>query len=187
MYRWLKSHVTVGLSSVASRQCLIPEIINRSMITSGRSWRSRWVSSRSSCNCCSFTATSTLQILDPNQDWCCFNLWYQFVLSHMLYLFNLEIFINSLLNRWTSRTALSWSWSGMRCWRTRTDASCQWRGPTCWRQDCGWSLKEKKDWTMAVWPGSGSSSCPRRCSTRTTDCLSILPRESTHCLCLCFL
>lgn len=31
---------------------------------------------------------------------------------------------------------------------------------------------------MAVWPGSGSSSCLRRCSTRTMDCLSILPRES---------
>lgn len=33
------------LSFVDHRQCLIPEIINRSMNTSGRSWRNRWVSS----------------------------------------------------------------------------------------------------------------------------------------------
>lgn len=65
----------------------------------------------------------------------------------------------------------------MLCSRTPTDASCQWRGPTCWRHDCGWSLRVKKDWTMVAWPGSGSSSCQRRCSTRITDCLNILPRE----------
>lgn len=112
-------------------------------------------------------------------------------LSYILYLFNPYMIINFLLNelntflrRPTSQTALRWRWDEMPCWRTHTDASSQLRGQTCWRHDCGWSLREKRDWTMAAWPGSGSSSCLRRCSTRTTDCLSILPRESLFISCL---
>lgn len=80
--------------------------------------------------------------------------------------------------RRTSQTALRWSWNEMQCWRTHTDASSRSRGQTCWRHDCGWSLMEKKDWTTVAWPGSGSSSCPKRCSTRTTGYSSIPPRES---------
>lgn len=80
--------------------------------------------------------------------------------------------------RLTSQTALRWSWSEMPSWRTRTDASSRWRGRTCWRLDCGWNSRGKRGWTTAVWPGSGSSWCPRRCLTHTTDCLSIRPRES---------
>lgn len=106
-------------------------------------------------------------------------------LSYILYLLNPYMIINfplhelnTILRRPTSQTALRWRWDETPCWRTRTDASSQLRGQTCWRHDCGWSLREKRDWTMAAWPGSGSSSCLRRCSTRTTDCLSILPRES---------
>lgn len=97
-------------------------------------------------------------------------------------------FVNFLLNehitfvlRLTSQTALRWRWDEMQFWRTRTDASSPWRGPTCWRPGCGWTLREKRVWTTAAWPESGSSSCPRRCSTRTTACSSILPREATHC------
>ena len=86
--------------------------------------------------------------------------------------------LNTFLCRLTSQTALRWRWEEMRCLRTHTDASCQLRGLTCWRHDCGWSLREKKDWIMVVWQGSGSSSCLRRCSTRTMAFLNILPRES---------
>lgn len=143
------------------RRCLIPEITNRSMTTSGRSWRNRWVSwklaLRRFCNyfcpiLCFFNPYVTIA----------------FLLSDL----------KTFLCRLTSQTALRWGLKETTCWRTPTDASSQLRGQTCWRHDCGWSLREKRDWTMAVWPGSGSSSCLRRCSTRTMDCLSILPRES---------
>lgn len=119
-----------------------------------------------------------------NEDWCCLYLWYQFLLIFCV-CSALEMMINLLLNeldtllyRLTSQTVLRWRWDEMRSWRTHTDASSQLRRPTCWRHDCGWSLKERKDWTMVAWPGSGSSSCLRKCSTRTTACSSILPRES---------
>lgn len=86
--------------------------------------------------------------------------------------------VNTCLCRLTSQTALRWGLKETTCWRTPTDASSRLRGQTCWRHDCGWSLREKRDWTTVEWPGSGSSSCLRRCSTHTMDCLSILPRES---------
>lgn len=86
--------------------------------------------------------------------------------------------INYVPWRPTSRTALRWRSGGMPSWRTRTDASCRWPGPTCWKHVCGWSLRGRRALTMEGWPGSGSSSCRRRCSTRTTDCLNTLLRES---------
>lgn len=80
----------------------------------------------------------------------------------------------------TSPTGSRWSCTGTTSSRSRTAGSCRWRGRTCWRPGCGSSLSRRRAWTMAAWPGSGSSSCPRRCSTPTTACSSTPPRKSAE-------
>lgn len=143
------------------------------MSTSGRSWRNQWVSSKESClqNYLQYLLKLFFKKSDAN-------------ISSSVSLSNVTVSVSFLSNKFktfesrlTSQTALRWSWGEMPCWKIHTDASSHLRDRNCWRHDFGWSLREKKDWTMVGWPGSGSSSCQRRCLTLTMDCSSTPPRE----------
>lgn len=105
-------------------------------------------------------------------------------------------------SRLTFPTDLKWSYTGTTSLKSLTGALCPWRGLTSWRLGCGLSLSLRKDWTMAAWPESGSSSYLKRCSILITAYLNTLPRKlllifalawaletSLHCLFIrtCFL
>lgn len=80
-------------------------------------------------------------------------------------------------SRLTFPTDLKWSCTGTTSLKSLTGVLCPWRGLTSWRLGCGLSLSLRKDWTMGAWPGSGSSSYPKRCSILITAYLNTLPRK----------
>lgn len=87
-------------------------------------------------------------------------------------------------SRLTFPTDLKWSYTGTTSLKSLTGALCPWRGLTSWRLGCGLSLSLRKDWTMAAWPESGSSSYLKRCSILITAYLNTLPRKLLLIACL---